>query len=135
MEILNEIVFKFAKVQLLSNQIIRLEMFDDVVIDVKECREMNNAIGELSDGKEALVLMVPGQSTHFTPESRDFSASPEGQRFTTADAMVVFNLGQRILISFYLKFNKPPKPSQAFNTEEHAIEWLLSLGQQKNLTK
>ena len=88
---------------------------------------MNDTIGILSEGREALILMISGSTTHFLPESRDFSASSEGQRFTIADAIVVSNLGQRILVNFYLKFNKPTKPSKAFTTEVQAIDWLLSL--------
>ena len=48
-------------------------------------------------------------------------------KYTIADAIIVSNLAQKILINFYLKFNKPPKPSQAFNSEEQAINWLLSV--------
>ena len=126
-EIVKEIVLGYSKVQLLSNNIIRVEMAGDVLIGLNECREINNAIGILSGGQQALVLMVPSNTTHFAPESRDFSASPEGLQFTIADAMVVTNLGQKMLVSFYLKFNKPPKPSKAFNTEAQAVAWLLSL--------
>ena len=127
MKVIKEISLAYAKVQLLSNKIIRLQMFANVVIGFNECREMNNKIGELSEGKEALILMVPDSSTYFAPESRDFSASLEGLKYTIADAMVVRNLGQKILVSFYLKFNKPPKPSKAFSTELQAMEWLLSI--------
>ncbi|MDF2448347.1 MAG: hypothetical protein K0R26_851 [Bacteroidota bacterium] len=127
MNIESEIRLKYAIVQRLPNNIVRLEMFDNVIIGFIECREMNNAIGKLTNRLKALILMVPGNSTQFLPEARDFSASPEGQQFTLADALVVSNLGQRILMSFYLKFNRPPSPSQAFDTEEHAMEWLLSL--------
>jgi hypothetical protein len=126
-EIVKEIVLGHSKIQLLSNNIVRVEMAGDIVIDVNECREMNNAIGELSEGQPILVLMVPSNTTHFAPGSRDFSASPEGLQFTIADAMVVHNLGQQLLVSFYLKFNRPPKPSKAFNNEAQAIDWLLSL--------
>lgn len=106
-----------------------------MVIGLDECREINNSIGLLSKGQEALVLMVPDNTTHFAPESRDFSASAEGMQFTIADAMVVSNLGQKMLVSFYLKFNKPPKPSKAFNTEAQAIDWLLSLSSKKSRLK
>lgn len=126
MKIINSINFNFGVVQLLDNTIIRLEMFDNVTIGVDECRTLNNAIGELSGSKESLVLMVPGNSTHFTSESRTFSASEEGLKYTIADAMVVNNLAQKLIVSFYLKVNKPPKPSKAFSTEEDAINWLLS---------
>ncbi|MES2568319.1 MAG: hypothetical protein V4565_15705 [Bacteroidota bacterium] len=126
-ESVKEIELEYARVQLLDNKIVRVEMFDEVIIGLKECRGINHAIGELSGGKEAAVLMVPGYHTHFLPESRDFSASPEGQMYTLGDALVVLNLGQRILMQFYLKFNKPPKPSKAFDSEDHGMEWLLSL--------
>jgi hypothetical protein len=126
-EIVKEIVLGYSRVQLLSNHIVRVEIAGDIVIGVNECREMNNAIGELTEGRPTLVLMVPNNTTHFAPGSRDFSASPEGLQFTIADAMVVNNLGQKLLVSFYLKFNKPQKPSKAFNNEAQAIDWLLSL--------
>ena len=104
-------------------------MFDNATIGFEECRLLNNAIGELSDFKESLVLMVPNNGTHFTAESRTFSASEEGLRYTIADAMIAKNLAQKLIVSFYLKLNKPPKPSKAFSNEEEAINWLLSLKQ------
>ncbi|MCD6017421.1 MAG: hypothetical protein K0S53_542 [Bacteroidetes bacterium] len=133
-EALTVIELEYACIQLLANKIVKVEMFDDVIIGLNECRGINNAIGQLSGGTEVPVLMVPGYHTHFLPESRDFSASEEGQKYTMGDALVVSNLGQRILMQFYLKFNKPPKPSKAFDTEAHAVEWLLTLNQQKSLT-
>jgi hypothetical protein len=123
---IKSINFNFGTVQLLDNTIIRLEMFDNVTIGVDECRLLNNAIGELSNSKQSLILMVPNNGTHFTPESRTFSASEEGLRYTIADAMVVQNLAQKLIVSFYLKVNKPPKPSKAFSSEEEAVSWLLS---------
>ena len=131
MDIVKEIGLDFAKIQLLKNQIIRVEMFNDVTIDFNECCEINNAIGELANHKESLIMMVPGDNTHFSSEARDFSASEEGMKYTIGDAIVVRNLAQKILISFYLKFNKPPKPSSAFSTEEQAMNWLLSLNNPK----
>lgn len=127
MNIIKQIDFNFGLVQLLDNTIIRIEMFDNVTIGVDECRLLNNAIGQLSDSKESLVLMVSSTGTHFTLESRTFSASEEGLKYTIADAMVVTNLAQKLLVSFYLKINKPPKPSKAFSTENEAIDWLLNL--------
>ena len=62
---------------------------------------------------KGLVLMIADSTTQFTSDARDFSASKEGLRFSIAEAMVVKNLAQRLVVSFYLKFNQPSVPSKA----------------------
>lgn len=109
MKVIKEIPFNFGKAQLLENGIVRLEMFENTTIGENESRLMNNAIGVLRERKESLVMIVPHSSTHFTHDARDFSASEEGLQYTIADAMVVTDLAQKLLVSFYLKFNKPKK--------------------------
>jgi hypothetical protein len=41
--------------------------------------------------------------------------------------MIVKNLAQNIMVSFYLKINKPIRPTKAFSYENDAINWLLGL--------
>ena len=71
--------------------------------------------------------MVAGADTVFEPESRAFSASEEGLKYTMADAMVFNSMAHRLMANFYLKFNKPSRPSKAFTSIESAREWLLSI--------
>ncbi|MGV2480515.1 UNVERIFIED_CONTAM: hypothetical protein IGO34_27350, partial [Salmonella enterica subsp. enterica serovar Weltevreden] len=85
------------------------------------------AIGRLSDGKPARIMMVPQPNTVFDHGAREFSASDEGLQYTIGDAMITTSLAHKILVSFYLKFNKPKKPSKAFDNEEDAMAWLLGL--------
>lgn len=131
MEIIKQIEFEYAKVQLLSNGIIRIEMFDGYIIDLEESVQINIAEGELLGGKlgEGLIYMIAESTTQFTNEAREFSASKEGLRFSKAEALIVKNLAQKIVVNFYLKINNPSVPSKAFNTEEEAIEWLLTFKQ------
>lgn len=131
MEIIKQIEFEYAKVQLLSNGIIRIEMFDGYIIDLEESVQINIAEGELLNGKlgEGLIYMVAESTTQFTNEAREFSASKEGLRFSKAEAIIAKNLAQKIVVNFYLKINNPSVPSKAFNTEEEAIEWLLTFKQ------
>lgn len=128
MKIQKNIKFEYANVQLLDIGIIRIEMLGGSIIDLEESVQINIAEGELLNGEigSGLVLMVADSTTQFTSDARDFSASKEGLRFSIAEAMVVKNLAQRLIVSFYLKFNKPSVPSKAFDTEEEAIKWLLS---------
>ncbi len=115
----------YAKVEMLENNIVRVKFNDSYSIGVDECREVNNAIGVVTNGTPARILMIPEYATQFDTGAREFSASDEGLQFTIADAMVITNLAHKILVSFYLKFDKPKKPTKAFNNESDAISWLL----------
>lgn len=123
---LNHIVLPFAKLQLLENNIVRIKFFDKQAIGVTECRKINNALGALTEGRPARILMIPESATQFNNGAREFSASAEGLQFTIADAMIITSLAHKILVSFYLKFDKPKKPSKAFTSEEEAIAWLIT---------
>lgn len=129
MKIVKHIDLGFANVQLLSIGIIRIEMMGKHIIGREESLKMNIAQGELLNNEKhsGLVIMVADSSTQFTKEAREFSASEEGLRFSKAEALIVKNLAQNLMVSFYLKINQPSVPSKAFKTEEEAIEWLLSL--------
>ena len=126
MEISKYITLDYAKIELLNDHIVRVYIFDKHSIGENESRKINDAIGVLTQGKPARIMMVPSTTTVFETGAREFSASDEGLQFTIADAMVVTNLAHRILVSFYLKLNKPKKPSKAFDNEEEAIQWLLT---------
>lgn len=125
LEVLKSIEFEYANIQMLANGIIKIEMFDGHIIDLEECVQITIAQGKLLGGKQGLMFMVADSTTQFTNSAREFSASKEGLRFSIAEALVIQNLAQKILVSFYLKINKPAKPSKAFNSEEDAIKWLL----------
>jgi hypothetical protein len=128
-KIVKHIHLGFADVQLLSIGIIRIEMIGKNIIGREESLKINIAQGELLNNEKhsGLVIMVADSSTQFTKEAREFSASEEGLRFSKAEALIVKNLAQNLIVSFYLKINQPSTPSKAFKTEEEAIEWLLSL--------
>ena len=127
MQLIQEIIFSYAKVQLFDSKLIRLEIFGNIIVGRTEAKEMNDAIGVLSKGKENLVMMVADEITQFDKEAMEFSASEEGLLYTIGDALVVKSVSQRITANFYLTFNKPRKPSKIFNSEKDAVKWLMAL--------
>ena len=127
MKLTQEIVFGYAKVQLLESKLVRIEVFGNLIIDIKRIKELNDAIGVLSKGKEILVVMLADEMAQFNKEAMDFSASDEGLLYTIADALVVKSTAQRITANLYLKISKPRKPSRIFNSEKDAVKWLFSL--------
>jgi len=57
------------------------------------------------------------------PEVREWAADSEGNNYTHTDAIVIGNLSQKIITDFYLKFNKPARPTQIFYSLEKAVKW------------
>lgn len=127
MVVLQEITLKYAKAQLFDTKLIRLEILGNRMIGKDEAKEMNETIGVLSRGREAMVLIVANEVSQFTKEAVEFSVSEEGMRYTDADALVVKSITQRITANIYLKLNRPKKPSRIFNSEKDATRWLYSL--------
>jgi hypothetical protein len=127
MKLLNEIKLDYAKVQLFEDKFVRIQIFSNHDIAFEESKKMNEAIGILSGGEECLVLMVADEFAQFDQSAGVFSSSEDGLKYTIADALVVKSLSQKILANFYLKFNKPAKPTKIFNNEPEALKWLFSL--------
>lgn len=127
MRLIQEITFTYARVQLFEAKLVRIEVFGNRLIGKREAKEMNDALGILSKGKEMLVMMLADEIAQFNKEAMDFSAGDEGLLYTIGDALVVKSTAQRITANLYLKLNKPRKPSRIFNSENEAIKWLFSL--------
>ena len=56
-------------------------------------------------------------------ETRKWAADPAGNKYTHTDAIVIGNLGQKIITDFYIRFDKPIVPTKIFFSLEKAIEW------------
>ena len=59
------------------------------------------------------------------PEVRKWASAPDGNKKTIADAILINSLAHKLQANFYLKFNKPVKPTKLFNAREKAVVWLL----------
>lgn len=119
-------VFPHCTISLRSDGIVHIVFLDLVTIGYKESKEINDIIGEFGGGRRMPVLMESALNTNFEREAREFSAGPEGQRFTLADAFVARSTAQSIFVNFYLKINRPANPSKCFADSESAVAWLLS---------
>ena len=58
---------------------------------------------------------------------RIWSAAPTGNKNTLADALVINSLAHKILANFYMKMNKPVKPTKIFTSQKKAVDWLKNL--------
>ncbi|MBL4863216.1 MAG: hypothetical protein JKY09_09410 [Crocinitomicaceae bacterium] len=64
--------------------------------------------------------------TDVDKETREWAADPAGNKYTHSDAIVIQNLGQKIIADFYLKINRPPRPTKIFYSLAKAMAWTES---------
>ncbi len=63
-------------------------------------------------------------------EARNFYAESEYSKYRFADAFIVNSLSMRLLVNFFITFNKPKIPSKMFNDKESAHQWINILKQE-----
>jgi len=130
-KLIKEIVLPFAKVQLYEPPLARIEFMGRKPIGREECIEVNGHIARFANFKEIPVLIMATEEVHFEAEAREESSSEAGMKHTMADGFVARNLAQKLMVNFYLKFNRPRKPSKAFTSEEEAVKWLYSIAESR----
>ena len=89
--------------------------------DVQEIKKVNI---DLTNDDNYAVLVIFGHLSEVSQGARELIASKEFQRKTVAKALLVTNIGHRLLGNFYLSVNKPAIKTRLFTDRESAIEWL-----------
>jgi hypothetical protein len=87
-------------------------------------KEMVNKMGEMVNYKKVPLLAkhedfaLPGKA------NRDYWATKDACPYSKADAFIVNSLAMQLIANFYLKINKPERPTRMFKDENEAIKWL-----------
>jgi hypothetical protein len=128
--ILKEFHTDVSLIQLRSDGIVKIQIMDNIEIDIIASRKIFEVVRSLATKKELLVLVIGGNGSTTTREAREFAGSDEASSVTIAEAVVTSSLPQRILVNFLLKFYNPKREMKLFNHEEDAVKWLY--GYKKN---
>ncbi len=127
-----EIAQDFEKIRmtLYVNGIMHVLFKKDCFVEIDDVKEVVDWVGTLGSDRKYVNLMEAEPNSEVDAEVRAFASSNNQNQYTIADGMVMTSQAHRILSNFYLKFNKPVKPTKVFTNKEKAIQWLL---QQKEL--
>jgi hypothetical protein len=121
--------FPKVKMILYTNGIMNVIFKDNLLIEMSDIDVVLEWVTSLGSERKYINLMEGASNTDIDSEVREFAASSTNNKHTIADAMVISSAAHRILTNFYLRFNKPSKPTKIFTERSKAITWLL---QQKN---
>ena len=116
--------FPYANVNVRSDGIVHVVSGEDISYTIKETLDVHNKINELTNCEPMLILHVPGKYATIDDASRKFIASKEGLRYCIAQAFVIHSMAQKMVANFFMRVNKPVKPTRFFNTQEEAENWL-----------
>lgn len=90
---------------------------------VSDLKKLVNAQDELGGAKlPVLVLCAEHASTN--SELLTTISKNKNNPYSKADAFVIKSMAQKILANFYIKINKPERPTKFFNNKDEAINWL-----------
>jgi hypothetical protein len=118
------IELKNTTVDLRKDGILHIHIKSRADMQLNDAVQVVEAMGELGKGKKFPVLIDAGDYTNIDKEVRIFSASPEGNIYTLADAVAYNSFAQKLIADFYLNNNKPSVPTKVFSDESKAVEWL-----------
>ena len=107
-----------------SDGIVQVDINSGEEMDVKHIKRGVGFLKEISDGKKFPLLFVVGEFSLPSAKARLYEASEESNPYASAEAYVINSLAQKLVGNFYLKTNKPFRPTKFFRSIEEATEWL-----------
>lgn len=90
---------------------------------VDDLKKLVNAQSELG-GEKLPVLVLCAEHASTNSELLTTISKNINNPHSKADAFVIKSMAQRILANFYIKINKPERPTKFFNNKDEAINWL-----------
>ncbi len=122
---IKEIVTQTVRLRLLPDGIIHYTYLPNSEVDDLHHQINHEALLKLiNDGQKYPALLDGDDFANVTPEGRKLVRELEPFIPVSARAMVIKQLGQRILANFYIKIQEPMIPTKIFNNYEDALNWL-----------
>ncbi len=111
-------------IQLRSDGIVHSHTSSAVDFNVESLKKFTIVMGEMLQQNTAPLLITLDEMAIPPSATLVFWAKKESCVYSIADAYVSSNFGHKIIGNFYLKVNKPGRPSKIFPNKDEAIVWL-----------
>ncbi len=125
--IVRQIDHELLTVSLRSDGVVHVWLKPNTEITKELQLQMVQIYMEITEGRKSLFIFEAGEFVSITKEAGEFAITMEKDTPTYASAIIVRNLGQKIIADFYYKVNKPLQPYKVFWKIEKAEEWLSTI--------
>jgi hypothetical protein len=111
-------------ISLRQDGIIQTDIELDKVMEIYHIKLGVDFIKEIYTGEKFPLLFKVGDFSLPSQESLKYQANEDSNLYASAEAYVITSFYQKIIADFYLKINKPARPTKFFSTEKEAVKWL-----------
>ena len=116
-----------AEINLDKRGFMKIKILPDSIIDVEDALDNLLVIKSFSEGKKTPKLIDLRGQWKMTKEAKEVSKKNVSAENTIARAYIIDSYLTKVMLSFFQSFQSKELPQQFFNSEEDAIQWLLSL--------
>lgn len=103
-----------------------------VTFELEDAEQQEKEIHNFCNG-QTMPFLIDVRVTNWNApkEVREFhSTSPGILKLKNCEALLVNNVGMKLLANFYSKFNHQSVPVKVFTDESEAIDWLMGINEQ-----
>lgn len=125
-KILEERSIEAAIVRLRSDGLLHLEFRQLEELTPAHVLEIFNTVEMIGGGKKYPTLITVKKYMQIGEETRRIWADENKNKFSSAEAMILYNMAVKLIGNFFIQYHQPPRPTRMFNSEEKGIEWLYS---------
>lgn len=123
-KIINEGIVAPYYLYLRSDGIMYIRISPEKEETVELVKKMVEKMGEMVNYKKVPMLAKHEEFALPGKANRDYWATKEACPYSKADAFMINSPAMKLIANFYLKINKPERPTKMFTDENEAINWL-----------
>ncbi|MEQ8909939.1 MAG: hypothetical protein RIC95_12145 [Vicingaceae bacterium] len=124
---MSEISTSIAKISVVVNQIIRVELLPNALVDRLALQELLKAYQKLDLQLPVYFLNVFQELNSADFDIKEDFESKERTKMKAAEAFVVKSLSNRIELNYNIQLTKKRYPTKVFLEEQEALNWLKEL--------
>ena len=111
--------------RVLNGKVVHSFIKDFKDANLQDALEIHQFLDANYKDRELENLMEFGNGSTMDREVREYLGSPDRVKYSKKVALLVRNLSQQFIGSYFLKFNNLVLPSKVFYEKQEAIDWLL----------
>jgi hypothetical protein len=113
----------------INDSIVKIEFENDIQIELIDMKNAFEFYDEFTQKKPLKKLLITGYRTFINKEARQYGHQQMKYRKdqVIAEAFVVHNLPQKMVVNFYITFIKKDYPIKFFTNEKSALKWLNAI--------
>lgn len=124
---MDSITTRTAIISLEKENFVKMTMREEVYLDLKDMQENHEAENKITNNQPHIVLIDTRLNSMSSDDARKFSSGNQPTKYRIAVALLFKGLAGRIGANALITNYKPKVPTERFNEEVKAIEWLNSM--------